>query len=65
MNERNIIQRAFEIAPECGSISEVRRRLIREGYLQVEAHLSGRQIRREVKSRLDPVLRQGAAKDRY
>jgi hypothetical protein len=50
----DVIERAFQIAPECGSIEEVRRRLIREGYFQVEAHLSGRQIRQEIKSRLDP-----------
>jgi hypothetical protein len=48
----NIIQRAFAIAPECSTIEEVKRRLIREGYIQVNAHLSGRQIRREIITRL-------------
>lgn len=49
----NIIERAFEIAPECGSIDELKRRLMREGYLQVNAHLSGRQIRRDLLQRLN------------
>jgi hypothetical protein len=49
----NIIERAFAIAPECGSIEELKRRLMREGYLQVNAHLSGRQIRRDLLQRLN------------
>lgn len=48
MEGGNIIKRAFEIAPECGSVEEVKRRLVREGYMQVNAHLSGRQIRGEI-----------------
>ena len=52
----NIIERAFAIAPECGSVDEVKRRLKLEGYLQVDAHLSGRQIRSEVLRRLSPQL---------
>lgn len=52
----NIIERAFELAAECGSIDEVKQKLKREGYLQVEAHLSGRQIRSELMRRLSPEL---------
>ena len=48
----NIIERAFALAAECRSVDEVRQRLKREGYLQVDAHLSGRQIRSEIVSRL-------------
>lgn len=58
----NIIQRAFDIAPECGSIEEVKRRLIRDGYIHVNAHLSGWQIRREIISRLNPDLKHPIAK---
>jgi len=54
--ETDVIKRAFDIATECGSIEEVKRRLIREGYLQVNAHLSGWQIRRELLSRINPAL---------
>jgi hypothetical protein len=57
MNGMNVIERAFQVAAECGSIVEVRRRLAREGYSQVEAHTGGRQIRHEITTRLDPQLR--------
>jgi hypothetical protein len=57
MNEMNIIERAFEVAPECGSVSEVRQILVREGYFNVEAHLTGRQIQRDIQNRLDPERR--------
>jgi hypothetical protein len=50
----NIIERAFALAPECGSVDELKQRLKREGYLQVDAHLSGRQIRSEILNRLSP-----------
>jgi hypothetical protein len=57
MNEMNIIERAFQLAPECGSVSEVRQLLMREGYFNVEAHLTGRQIQRDIQSRLNPDRR--------
>jgi len=53
----DVIERAFQVAADCGSLAEVRRRLAREGYIQVEAHTGGRQIRREITLRLDPQLR--------
>ena len=56
VEQENIIKRAFEIALECGSIEEVKRRLIREGYLHVNAHLTGWQIRREILGRLNRDL---------
>ncbi|HEU5482174.1 MAG TPA: hypothetical protein VFU80_03645 [Sphingomicrobium sp.] len=52
MQREEIIKRAFEMAPECGSIGELKRRLIHEGYLQVNTHLSAWQVRREILSRL-------------
>ena len=55
----DVIKRAFEIAPECGSVEDVKRRLIREGFLQVKAHLSGYLIRRQIQERLDPSLKPG------
>jgi hypothetical protein len=57
MSELNIIERAFQIAEECGSIAEVERTLTREGYSQVKAHLAGRQIRSEIMARLNPNLK--------
>ena len=50
----NIIERAFELAPECASVSEVRSKLKTEGYSQIEAHLSGRMIRGQIVQRLLP-----------
>jgi hypothetical protein len=52
-----IIERAFQIATESGSLDEVRQRLMREGYASVDAHLSGPQIKRDLAARLNPELR--------
>ncbi len=35
------IERAFQLAPDCRSIDEVRARLTAEGYENVRAHISG------------------------
>ena len=56
MEDVNIIERAFQLAAESGSIDEVKRKLQREGYFHVEAHLSGRQIRSEINGRLNRDL---------
>lgn len=48
-----IIERAFQLAPECATIEELKRKLMREGYLQVNAHLNGRQIRRDIQPLLN------------
>jgi hypothetical protein len=57
MQGATIIERAFQLAPECGSLEEVKRKLMREGYSQVPAHLSGKQIRSELLALLDPRLK--------
>ena len=59
MSQPNIIERAFELAPECHSIVEVRDRLRREGYFHVDAHLGGRLIKSEIKQRLNLTGRWG------
>jgi hypothetical protein len=46
------VQRAFEIAPECRSIDEIRSKLIREGHAAVQEHLQGSSIQKELKLRL-------------
>ena len=56
LNEPDVIKRAFDIASECGSLAEVKRRLILEGCFQVNAHLSNRQIRRDLLHRLNREL---------
>ena len=43
------VERAFELAPECATIEEIRNRLRREGYSNVDAHLQGGTIRSDLK----------------
>jgi hypothetical protein len=54
---KTVIERAFEIAPECGTVEEIRRRLAREGYIGAEAHLSGKLIKTQLYERLHPDLK--------
>ena len=35
------VERAFQLAPECKSIAELRTKLIREGCSNIDAHLQG------------------------
>ena len=44
----SIIERAFQPAPLCTSLEELRLRLKREGFEQIDAHLSGKQIRADL-----------------
>ena len=53
VNDTNVIERAFQLAPECTTLDELKRKLVREGYFQVSAHLSGRQIRTQISSLLN------------
>ena len=53
MERVGIIERAFQLASGSESLKEVRQRLTQEGYVSVDAHLSGAQIRRELKVRLN------------
>ena len=57
MGQDNIIERAFQLAPECESVVEVRNRLRREGYFHVDAHFDGKLIKREIKQRLNGASR--------
>jgi hypothetical protein len=51
-----IIERAYQLATECVSVDEVRHRLRREGYFDVDAHLRGPRIRGDL-TRLLPKRR--------
>ena len=53
----NIIERALELASQCGTIEQVRKKLSREGYMNVDAHLTGRFIKQQIKDRLNPELK--------
>lgn len=37
----NIIERAFQLAPSCASMNDLRRALHSEGHVSVDAHLRG------------------------
>ena len=55
MQEAGIIERAFQLAPQCASLEELRQRLRREGYFHIHAHLGGKHIRDQLYERLDPL----------
>ena len=51
MHTDNIIERAFQLAPEATSIDDIRKTLRREGYSNVDAHLGGASIKADLKKR--------------
>lgn len=51
MQTQNIIERAFQLAPDSTSIDEIRKTLRQEGYANVDAHLAGSSIRADLKKR--------------
>jgi hypothetical protein len=46
--ETGTVERAFQLAPECLSLDEIRAKLKREGYSNVVEHLSGGVIRKDL-----------------
>ncbi len=59
-----IIERAYQLAVECGSVDELQRKLRHEGYFQVEAHLRGPQIRGDLMRQLKQQKPLAAAANR-
>ena len=57
MSTFGVIERAFQLAAECGSLIELERDLKAEGYTNVAQHLNGAQIRRSLRDRLNPALK--------
>jgi hypothetical protein len=57
MSNVGVVERAFQLASECGSLQELERRLSREGYSNVASYLSGRQIRSNLRDRLNPEMK--------
>jgi hypothetical protein len=53
------VERAFQLAPQCRTMSEVRAKLIREGCTNIDAHLHG-SLRRD----LSKLLRKDSAQSR-
>lgn len=56
----DIIERAFQLAPECGTVAEIARRLACEGYLNIQSHLAGKFIRTQLYGRLNSDLKRAA-----
>ncbi len=48
-----IVERAYQLAPHCRTIDEIRNKLVKEGYGSVDAHLQGSSLRRELKTLLE------------
>ena len=50
MNSSNLLERAFELSSsgDCKDVVDLERRLKREGYEGVTAHLSGKSLRRQL-----------------
>ena len=48
----NIIERAFQLAPDASSVDEIRKTLRKEGYSNVDAHLAGASIKADLRKRL-------------
>jgi hypothetical protein len=46
--EVGTVQRAFHLAPDCSSIDEIRAKLKREGFINVDEHLRGASIRKDL-----------------
>jgi hypothetical protein len=49
---QNVIVRAFELAPECATLAELKSKLQQEGFEQVELHLSGQSLKFQLKAQL-------------
>ena len=52
MQAPHIIERAFQLARNQTSLDEIRKTLRREGYANVDAHLSGASIKAQLKRQL-------------
>lgn len=46
---RDLLIRAFELAPECENVTSLKKRLAREGYQDMHSHLSGLGIKRQLR----------------
>ena len=47
--ETDIVARAYKLAPECSDLEQLRAKLRREGYANVDAHLSSARLRADLK----------------
>jgi hypothetical protein len=57
MSNVGLVERAFQLAQECGSLQQLERRLAREGYSNIASYLSGKQIRSNLRERFNRQLK--------
>ena len=57
--EIGIIERAFQLAPESHSIEEVRAKLQKEGYANVDGHLARGALRKDLAKLYKPGGKKG------
>jgi hypothetical protein len=50
---QSLVERAFELAPECRNLRELRQRLSSEGYNRLDAHLGGLGTERQLRACFD------------
>jgi len=53
MHTQNIIERAFQLARGTNNVDEIRKTLRREGYSNIDAHLSGASIKADLKKQFE------------
>jgi hypothetical protein len=63
MTQPTTVERAFELARSgsCASVQDIRRRLKSEGYDQVEAHLSGPSLGKQLRRLCEDARKTAAA----
>jgi hypothetical protein len=54
MSGKSIVERAFELARErqCRSLDDIRRKLVAERYSNVDAHLDGKMIKKQLREQM-------------
>ena len=65
MTTSTTLERAFELARSgsCASVQDIRRRLKSEGYDQVEAHLSGPSLGKQLRRHCEEARRTATAEE--
>lgn len=56
MTSGNLVQRAFELAPDCHTLVEVKAKLKREGFISVNHHFDSKSLRRQIEALLQKPL---------
>lgn len=59
VNVQSAVKRAFQIAPECSSITELKKRLKAEGFEQLELHIGGLGTQRQLRTLFKNIRENG------